>query len=111
MGEHRVGVRSGLENRMEGVNVVIKPSDIPDELESMCQGIEWFQCGDMDKPAVAAILNAAIEAGLVSPPCYVWRFNGELQRDANGEPTVWSSRGLDSPDGSISYEHWKGQTE
>lgn len=40
---------------------------------------------------VAAILNAAIEAGLVSPPCKVARDNdGTLDKDSScGEIRVW----------------------
>lgn len=88
---------------------MIKPSDIPDDLESMCQGIEWFQCGDMDKPAVAAVLNAAIEAGVVSPPVRILRSRfgvlekGMLYVDDN------EAQSHASPGGSS--EHYWGQAE
>lgn len=89
---------------------MIKPEDVSSDLEDVINGLDG-PTGYLDSEDIAAILNAAIKAGIVSPPCWVMRFNGELQQDANGEPTVWPSRGLDSPDGGISYEHWKGQKE
>jgi hypothetical protein len=91
---------------------MIKPDDIPNDLEEMCQAIEWFQCGDTDKPAIAAILNAAIEAGVVSPPC--WEVVGEtihnvtvFKRQDDARRWVEADRGFRKSE----MRHWKGEAE
>lgn len=53
----------------------------------------------------AAILNAAIEAGLVSPPCHGIRHDGRLFM-TGGMVRLWPGK----PEMSH-HEHWKGQTE
>jgi len=93
---------------------MIKPEDIPNELEEMCQAIEWFQCGDTDKPAIAAILNAAIEAGVVSPAVWnvvdiassqiVATFESRSEAESEAARQALLRR-------NCAVEHWKGQTE
>ena len=93
---------------------MIKPEEIPNELEDMCQSIEWFQSGDMDKPAVAAILNAAIEAGVVSPA--IWnvvdlassQIVGTYENRSEAESVAARQSLLRR---NCAVEHWKGQTE
>ena len=57
------------------------------------------------KAYYAAILNAAIEAGAVSPPCHYIRHNGKIAT-ISGRVRLW-------PGGPKMdhHEHWKGQTE
>lgn len=58
------------------------------------------------REAAAAILNAAIEAGVVSPPCHCLRWDGELQmQEFTDVPKVFAGRPW-SKDG----EHYRGQT-
>lgn len=54
---------------------VIKAEDIPDEL---VRHYLSSVVGDSWKHKIAADMNAAIDAGLVSPPCHVTRYLGEL---------------------------------
>lgn len=95
---------------------MITPGDISDELiekaEAECDyNVGAWDCAD-PKEIAAAILNAAIEAGVVSPPVY-------CTRDNQGNLLDYEVYGLwTSPDGAESQirgdctaEHWKGQTE
>lgn len=87
----------------------VKPEDVPEELQNRAdtEFSTWYDGPVID---IAAILNAAIEAGLVSPPVKCMRWQGVLEME-NGVPMVR----IDAPDlwpqKLISYEHWKGQTE
>lgn len=77
----------------------IKPEDIPNEM--MGDGRSEF-CDFL-----AAILNHAIEAGLVSPPCHVKRHLGELEcQGGTINPQLFIGKPKEEGD-----EHWKGQTK
>lgn len=97
---------------------MITPGDISDELiekaEAECDyNVGAWDCAD-PKEIAAAILNAAIEAGLVSPPCCAGRVNtfsgysGKLVMDDDGSPILWhpKSRPL-----NVTLEPYRGQTE
>ena len=86
----------------------IKPEDIDDEAFESMGGDYWADFG-MEKEEMADILNAAIEAGLVSPPCWVMRCYGRMTKDMSSEPNIYPSRRDDTE--AVSYEHWKGQRE
>lgn len=70
------------------------------------------------KDEIADFLNAAIEAGLVSPPCYQPVVDGEPLTDAFG-PTIFATQQsveewfLDREMCRESWgeRHWKGQAE
>ena len=89
---------------------MIKPEDVPDLLMESLNACET--CDHTERRDIAAILNAAIEAGVVSPPVY-------CTRDDHGNLLDYDVYGLwTSPDGAESQhkedytaEHWKGQTE
>ena len=88
----------------------IKPEDIGaeiiDAVEDKCGcGSGAWDCIP-ETELIAAILNAAIEAGLVSPPVYCVRRNGELRKFDSGEVKVFSGKPW-----AHDTEHWKGQTE
>lgn len=83
---------------------IIKPEDVPDVLVehylSTKLGVSW-------KHLIASDMNAAIEAGIVSPPCYCLRLNGELQMvHFTDNPKVFAGKPW-----SQDAEHYKGQTE
>lgn len=83
---------------------MIKPSDIPDDLaEYVCTFADLSP--KQGKGMVAAILNAAIEAGVVSPPVFCVRQNGELRKFDSGEVKVFPGKPW-----ANDTEHWKGQT-
>lgn len=60
---------------------IIKPEDVPDEMVkhylSTKLRVSW-------KHLIACDMNAAIEAGLVSPPCHVKRHLGDMQPPFEG---------------------------
>lgn len=84
----------------------IKPEDVPDNLLDACF-LHAMGEGPSQRWSISEILNAAIEAGLVSPPCYTVRnlVTGQLFYDVGqvqlrpGKPEI------------PAHEHWKGQTE
>jgi hypothetical protein len=86
-----------------------KPEDIPGELihkwGSVTQGETWSEL-------IAARLNAAIEAGVVSPPC--WNL---VSSDGFKSTTVYKTKEYAErvayPNAGQWYkvEHWKGQME
>lgn len=87
---------------------MIKPEDISDDAFKACFGPDL----GIDVEDLADILNAAIEAGLVSPPVYA-------VRDDQGNLLDYEVYGLwSNPDaaesqheGDYAAEHWKGQRE
>lgn len=89
----------------------IKPEDVPEEFFNRASTDFLSVWEDEALVDVAGILNAAIEAGLVSPPCYA------LRKPDNGglltQHRVYTSR--ESANDAAPYrhnvEHWKGQTE
>lgn len=86
----------------------VKPEDVTLELAEKC----WLHVrgeGPSAKWSISEVINAAIEAGLVSPPCWVMRVHERIAKDMNHEPNVFPSRRDDSK--HLMYEHWKGQTE
>lgn len=90
---------------------MIKPGDIPEKLIELAEDyirvdVGHFQAATSEEKA-AAILNAAIEAGLVSPAVWAYRDEyGNFHRLHDGsivltpEKRDWKA-----------IEHWKGQTE
>jgi len=90
---------------------MIKPEDIPDSLVGYQDGPDWISYG-MDKEEFASILNDAIEAGVVSPPC--WDI---VHSDGFKSTTVYKTKEYAE---QVCYPcvgqawivtHWKGQTE
>lgn len=80
----------------------IKPEDIPNELMA--------EFGHIYGPDLVAFLNAAVEAGVVSPP--VWR----LKRRNNGKIigfvlNMEDAIRADAFMPTVEVEHWKGQVE
>jgi len=89
---------------------VIKPEEIPDEL---VEELLRPRKSDDWKQQIADDLNAAIEAGVVSPPCYCGRkaFGGVAVGpiiEHEGIPILWAPGA--NPQNVVT-EHWKGQTE
>lgn len=89
---------------------MIKPEDIPPELVEhylrSCVTKSWTE-------KIARDLNAAIQAGVVSPPCYCVRWDGELQTHDKAcpgtgsiQPRVYAGKPF-----SHDTEHYRGQTE
>lgn len=87
-------------DRMSGI---IKPKDIPDEM--MGDGRSCF-CDFL-----AAVLNHAIEVGVVSPPVWAIRNikTGALVERRGVPVLVLDGNPTDSD--IWTKEHWKGQTE
>jgi len=89
---------------------MIKPEEIPDEL---VEELLRPRKSDDWKQQIADDLNAAIEAGVVSPACYCLRWNGELQTHSTACPKT----GLLHPKlfagkpWADDQEHYRGQTE
>lgn len=81
---------------------MVEPDDIPASLvESLIK--RRFVPGIREN--LAATLSAAIEAGVVSPPCHCLRWDGELQmQDFADVPKVFVGRPW-----SKDTEHYKGQ--
>jgi hypothetical protein len=91
--------------------MMIKPEDISDEAFDEMNG-DYYSDFGMDKEDFAAILNAAIEAGVVSPPCWVVRDGfGDIvtHRRAFTAKAFASYESGHRPEYAI--EHWKGQVE
>jgi hypothetical protein len=83
----------------------IKPEDVPAELRDLAN--DYVQGAVVREWEIARILNAAIEAGLVSPPCHVHRYLGELEcQGGTLDPALFIGKPKEKGD-----EHWKGQTE
>ena len=94
----------------------IKPEDIGaeiiDAVEDKCGcGSGAWDCIP-ETELIAAILNAAIEAGLVSPPC--WEVVGDdykiamvFKRKVSAERWMASDHGFRKAE----VRHWKGQTK
>jgi hypothetical protein len=84
---------------------VIKPEDIPHDLIE-----DWIKDNvSRSWPEfIARRLNAAIEAGIVSPPCHVIRHDDGIVRDPgyHRNPRVWPGK---PPEGSPNAEHYRGQ--
>jgi hypothetical protein len=77
----------------------------PEISESIRNAIFIIPWEESDGPKItAAILNAAIEAGLVSPPCYV-------ARDRFGNLVSTISAYTQRTEHKDILEHWKGQTD
>lgn len=85
---------------------MIKPEDIPQSLmDATFKHTESYTEAGQRRD-IAAILNAAIEAGVVSPPVFCVRQNGELYRYDTGAIKVFSGKPW-----AHDTEHWKGQNE
>ncbi len=84
----------------------IKPEDVTLELRQDIAKRLFDHC--VREWEIASILNAAIEAGLVSPPCYFITYpSGMPVMYEPGEPIqIFPGKG-DGPH----CRHWKGQTE
>ena len=84
---------------------MIKPEDLPQELTKK---FAWIFTPDL-----VDFLNAAIEAGVVSPACYCGRkaFGSVAVGpiiEHEGIPILWAPGA--NPQNVVT-EHWKGQTE
>jgi hypothetical protein len=91
---------------------MIKPEDLPPELQDKCF-LHARGEGPSQQWSIAEILNAAIEAGVVSPPCYCGRkaFGGVAVGpiiEHEGIPILWAPGA--NPQNVVT-EHWKGQSE
>lgn len=91
----------------QSMSYKIKPEDVLDklaiELQDYVSGVtvRAYQHNNSD------IINAAIEAGLASPPCHVLRYLGELVcQGGTLDPALFIGKTVEEGD-----EHWKGQTE
>jgi hypothetical protein len=90
--------------------MTIKPEDISDDI-AVDILLSAQDCA-FPPSVVAAILNAAIEAGVVSPPCHV-------VRDTVGKIVCTTVCGMKTNNIVViqgkpfrpNHEHWKGQTE
>jgi hypothetical protein len=97
---------------------MIKPEDVTDKLAiglfHNVAGVTLDAC----RYNVAAIINAAIEAGVVSPPCYQPVVDGEPLNDVFG-PTIFATQqsveewfvDREMCRESWGGRHWKGQAE
>ena len=83
----------------------IKPEDISEEAFYACDGdlLHDFGLGNAD---LARILNAAVEAGIVSPPCHVIKHDDGYVIDPGYERRirVWPGKG-----NGPNCEHYWGQ--
>ena len=89
---------------------MIKPGDITNQMAATC----WIHArgeGESMKWSISEILNAAIEAGIVSPPVWAIRNikTGALV-ERRGVP-VFVLDGNPTDSDLWIKEHWKGQTE
>lgn len=84
----------------------IKPEDISEEAFYAHDGDMLHDFG-LGKADLAKILNAAIDAGLVSPPCWA------VVRP--GTSIAWGPMSLEQAKRTVMsgevIEHWKGQAE
>lgn len=90
----------------------IKPEDVSEVLISWAEdsvglGNGAWDCVDVQE-LCAAIINAAIEAGLVSPPCHFIAYpSGMPVMYEPGEPIqIYPGKCSEHH-----HRHWKGQTE
>lgn len=88
------------------MSYTIKPEDVPASLVASlnaCEGSDFMDAGQ-----IAAIVESAIEAGLVSPPCYYIAYpSGMPVMHEPGEPIQIFPGKCSNPH----ERHWKGQTE
>ena len=92
---------------------MIKPGDISDELIEKAEAECKYNTGEWDcadgKEVAAAILNAAIKTGVVSPPVRILRSRfGVLDRTYL---FIDDNKAQSHASPGDSSEHWKGQTE
>lgn len=91
--------------------MTIKPEDVSQELlELAMERFENAYWNDVSPEHVALFLQDAIDFGLVSPPCYCVRWNGEIQTHDPGLMEDMVKLFPGKPWAS-DCEHWKGQTE
>jgi Cu/Ag efflux pump CusA len=91
---------------------VIKPEDITESTRR--EIVRAINNADRDfESEVAAIANVLIEAGVVSPPCYCLRWNGELQTHGTACPNtvLLRPRLFAGKPWADDQEHYMGQTE
>ena len=89
----------------------IKPEDVGQKLQDAC----WIHAkgeGASQRWSISEIINAAIEAGLVSPPC--WEvvgptLNARTVFKRQVDAATWA--GVDRAFRKVEVRHWKGQTE
>lgn len=89
---------------------MIKPEDIPDEL---IEKLVRPRKSDDWKQQIADDLNVMIDEGVVSPPCYCIRWNGELQTHGTACPNtvLMRPRLFAGKPWADDQEHYRGQTE
>lgn len=86
------------------MSYTIKSEDVP---ASLIESLNACEGGDfMDAGQIAAIVESAIEAGLVSPPCHVLtRDSGYvIDHGYDGAIRVWPGKGH-----GANVEHYRGQ--
>lgn len=92
---------------------MIKPEDVPNELlELAMERFENAYWNDVKPQNVADFLQDAIDAGLVSPPC--WEVVGEtihnvtvFKRQEDARRWVEADKGFRKSE----MRHWKGEVE
>ena len=86
----------------------IKPEDVNQSiLEIARQRFEDAYYNRLMPETVADFLQDCIDAGVVSPPCHVKRYLGELEfQGGTLDPQLFFGKPKQEGD-----EHWKGQTE
>lgn len=95
----------------QAMSDVIKAEDVAEEFIGMIDE-KILSYYDLLACDIAAILNAAIDAGLVSPPC--WEVVGDdykiamvFKRKVSAERWIASDHGFRKAE----VRHWKGQTK
>jgi len=83
---------------------MINPDDIPEALLD-ASFIHARGEGPSQRWSIAEILNAAIEAGVVLPPCHYIRHNGKMVK-VSGRVRLWPG----SPE-MDHHGHWKGESK
>lgn len=80
------------------MSYTIKLEDVP---EKIAKDFDWTP-----RSQIAAIINAAIEAGMVSPPCHVLTRSGGYVIDLgyDGAIRVWPGKAY-----GPNVEHYRGQ--
>ena len=92
---------------------MIKPEDVPKSLvyDVYAQMKRCLELDELGTPVsteqqVADLLILCVEAGIVSPPAYCLRWDGELQiQEQTSSPKLFPGKPWASD-----CEHWKGQT-
>lgn len=90
------------------MSYIIRPEDVSQSiLELAKERFEEASWNRVTPQNVADFLQDCLEAGIVSPPCHVKRYLGELEcQGGTINPQLFFGKPKEEGD-----EHWKGQTE